>query len=108
MRINGIMQELAMRDAIQTARANAIQSNLKGLTDNLSGIAQQAENKRMFDVYMAGQGHELTMLQRLANGEDINDLISEWTAGQDENYRKEFIDRLKKNPRYKNYVGQIK
>lgn len=108
MRINGIMQELAMRDAIQTARANAIQSNLKGLTDNLSGIAQQAENKRMFDVYMAGQGHELTMLQRLANGEDINDLISEWTAGQDENYRKEFIDKLKKNPRYKNYVGQIK
>lgn len=108
MRINGIMQELAMRDAIQTARANAIQSNLKGLTDNLSGIAQQAENRRMFDVYMDGQGHELTMLQRLANGENINDLISEWTAGQDENYRKEFIDRLKKNPRYKNYVGQIK
>lgn len=68
MRINGIMQELAMRDAIQTARANAIQSNLKGLTDNLSGIAQQAENKRMFDVYMQSQPYSTTIGMDVARG----------------------------------------
>ena len=62
----------------------------------------------MFDVYMAGQGHELTMLQRLANGEDINDLISEWTAGYNAEEKQQFINNLKKNPIYKNYVGQIK
>ena len=107
MRINGIMQELAMRDAIQTARANAIQGNLKGLTDNFSGIAQQAQNDRWFNVYMAGQPHELTMLQRLANGEDINELIMEFTPGYQDDQRTEFINNLKKNPRYKNYISQI-
>ena len=82
MRINGIMQELAMRDAIQTARANAIQSNLKGLTDNLSGIAQQAENRRMFDVYMQSQPYSTTIGMDVARGvitpqEAVNLLIQQ-------------------------------
>lgn len=68
MRINGIMQELAMRDAIQTARASAIQSNLKGFTDNLSGIAQQAENGRMFDVYMQSQPYSTTIGMDVTRG----------------------------------------
>lgn len=68
MRINGIMQELAMRDAIQTDRVNAIQGNLKGLTDNLSGIAQQAENRRMFDIYMQSQPYSTTIGMDVARG----------------------------------------
>lgn len=55
MRINGIMQELAMRDAIQTARANAIQSNLKGLTDNMYNVYLDDTYNRQMDTWMQGQ-----------------------------------------------------
>lgn len=55
MRINGIMQELAMRDAIQTARANAIQSNLKGLTDNMYNVYVDDQARRQAEIWHAGQ-----------------------------------------------------
>lgn len=55
MRINGIMQELAMRDAIQTARANAIQSNLKSLTDNMYNMYLDNTYNRQMDTWMQGQ-----------------------------------------------------
>lgn len=55
MRINGIMQELAMRDAIQTARATAIQSNLKGLTDNMYNVYLDDQAKRQAEIWHAGQ-----------------------------------------------------
>lgn len=55
MKLDGIMQELATRDAIQTARANAIQSNLQGLTDNLYNVYRDSVYDRQADVWMQGQ-----------------------------------------------------
>lgn len=68
MRINGIMQELAMRDAIQTARANAIQSNLKGLTDNMYNMYLDDTYNRQMDTWMQGQSIPTNLGMQVADG----------------------------------------
>lgn len=68
MRINGIMQELAMRDAIQTARANAIQSNLKGLTDNMYNVYLDDTYSRQMDTWMQGQSIPTNLGMQVADG----------------------------------------
>lgn len=52
MRINGIMQELAMREAIQNARQTAISSNLSAITEGLAGIGKEAYNRNSMYDYM--------------------------------------------------------
>lgn len=68
MRINGIMQEFAMRDAIQTARANAIQSNLKGLTDNMYNMYLDDTYNRQMDTWMQGQSIPTNLGMQVADG----------------------------------------
>lgn len=100
MRINGIMQELAMRDAIQTARANAISSNLDSLTSNLAGIGTEAYNLKSLKTALQNNYDFTATPEQLTNwneqevrnyykqrGNDdvsINNLIKQWKQAKGE------------------------